>query len=221
MTIHDGVLAGHDVDRRSVLRIGSLGMGGLTLSNLLRLEAQAGTNSSAKRRATSVIVIHMRGGPSQLDTWDMKPNAPVEIRGEFDPISTSVPDLQICELLPMSAAIMHKWSIVRSLRHPPQYGDVSHSRGDQVVFTGHAPGRDDNTNIHPSMGSVAARQLQSRDRSMPAYVMIPRRIPGTARRFGNRLSPSRRRHSRRLPRPRRPTDPSAAVRKADCRTVLR
>lgn len=167
-----------EFDRRSVMRIGSLGLGGLTLSNLLRFEAQ-GAPSPQNRRPTSVIVIHMRGGPSQLDTWDLKPNAPVEIRGEFNPISTTVPDLQICELLPMSAAIMHKWSIVRSLRHPPQYGDVSHSRGDQVVFTGHAPGRDDNTNVHPSMGSVAARQLQSRDRAMPAYVMIPRRIPGT------------------------------------------
>lgn len=179
MTNQDGIIAGHDIDRRSVLRIGTLSMGGLTLSNLLRLEAQGATASAAKRRPTSVIVLHMRGAPSQLDTWDMKPDAPAEIRGEFRPISTSVPDVRICELLPMTAAIMHKWSIVRSLRHPTEYGDVSHSRGDQVVFTGYGPGKDDNTNIHPSMGSVAARQLQSHDRVMPTYVMIPRRIPGT------------------------------------------
>lgn len=178
MTNEDGASGGRGVDRRSVLRVGALGAGGLGFSHLLGLESQ-GAGGAPERRATSVIVLHMRGAPSQLDTWDMKPDAPTEIRGEFEPIPTSVPDLRICELLPMSAAVMHKWSIVRSLGHPRQYGDVSHSRGDQVVFTGHPPGTDDNTNVHPSMGSVAARQLQPLDRAMPAYVMIPRRIPGT------------------------------------------
>ncbi|MFM7072814.1 MAG: DUF1501 domain-containing protein, partial [Planctomycetota bacterium] len=168
-----------EVDRRSVLRIGSLGMGGLTLSNLLRLEALGATESAAKRQPTSVIVIYMSGGPSHIDTLDMKPNAPVEFRGEFKPIATSVPDLQICEWLPMSAAIMHKWSIIRSLQHPPEYGDVGHPRGNHILLTGHAPGPEENTNIRPSVGSVAARELQAKDRSMPAYVMIPKRIPGT------------------------------------------
>jgi len=121
----------------------------------------------------------MRGGPSQLDTWDMKPDAPVEYRGEFKPIPTVVPGIDLCELLPRSAAIMDKWSIVRSLEHPKEYGDVSHSRGDQVVFTGHAPGMNESVNAHPSVGSVVSRQLQDLDRSMLAYVMVPRMIPGT------------------------------------------
>jgi hypothetical protein len=110
----------------------------------------------------------------------MKPDAPAEIRGEFDPIATQVPGIQICELLPRTARIMDKWSIVRSLQHPAQYGDVSHSRGDQVVFTGQAPGVDESQNIHPSVGSIAARQLQHLDPAMPAYVMVPRQLPGTA-----------------------------------------
>ncbi len=150
-------------------------MGGLTLSGLLRAEARG----AASRRATSVILLHMRGGPSQLETWDMKPGAPVEIRGEFSPIPTNVPDIQICELLPQTAAIMDKWSIVRSLQHPKEYGDVSHSRGDQVVFTGYPPGTNAEENVAPSVGSVVARQLQARDPGMLAYVMVPRKIPGT------------------------------------------
>ncbi|MBL8828531.1 MAG: DUF1501 domain-containing protein [Planctomycetaceae bacterium] len=162
-------------DRRGLLRWGALGMGGVSLANVLQAEAQAATS----KRPHSVILLHMRGGPSQLETWDMKPTAPVEIRGEFKPIATSVPGVQICELLPQTAAIMHKWSIVRSLEHPKEYGDVSHSRGDQVVFTGHAPGPNPEENAYPSVGSIVARQLQSHDPAMLAYVMVPRMIPGT------------------------------------------
>jgi hypothetical protein len=177
------------VDRRAAIRCGLLGAGGLVLADLLRSEAQAAP-SAPKKRPTSVIVLHMRGGPSQLETWDMKPDAPVDIRGEFQPIPTSVPGIQLCELLPMTARIMEKWSIVRSLQHPPEYGDVSHSRGDQVVFTGYPPGMNENENLHPSMGSVVARQLQHLDPAMLAYVMIPRMIPGTGSAYlGPKCSP--------------------------------
>ncbi len=167
------------MDRRGILHLGLLGGFGLGLSDLLRHQALAETSSQANKRVNSVIILHMRGGPSQLETWDMKPEAPIEIRGEFKPIPTSVPGIEICELLPQSAAIMHKWSIIRSLQHLPEYGDVSHSRGDQVVFTGHAPGMNESENAHPSMGSVVAKQLQHLDPTMLAYVMVPRMIPGT------------------------------------------
>ena len=167
------------INRRGLLNVGMLSGLGLSLSDVLRSQARAESRNPAARRKNSVIILHMRGGPSQLETWDMKPDAPVEIRGEFKPIPTSVPGLQICELLPQTAAIMHKWSIVRSLQHPPEYGDVSHSRGDQVVFTGHAPGKVENENAHPSMGSIVAKQLQHIDPTMLAYVMVPRMIPGT------------------------------------------
>lgn len=172
-------LCGPRTNRRGVLQFGTLGAGGLMLSHLLRAEAQVSPEPQQQKRKTSVIVLHMRGGPSQLETWDMKPDAPLEIRGEFKPIPTSVPDIQICELLPQTAKIMDKWSIVRSLQHPPEYGDVSHSRGDQVVFTGYGPGVNEGENVHPSMGSVVARQLQHLDPAMLAYVMVPRMIPGT------------------------------------------
>lgn len=170
----DGLVA----DRRGLLKGGFLGMAGLTLSGLLRSQAQAGSAAESKR-GNSVILLHMRGGPSQLETWDMKPEAPIEVRGEFKPIATNVPGIQICELLPTTAAMMDKWSIVRSLEHPKEYGDVSHSRGDQVVFTGNPPGPNENDNVCPSVGSVIARQLQHLDPVMLPYVMVPRKIPGT------------------------------------------
>lgn len=165
-------------DRRSFLKVGMLGSLGLGLDGLLRAQAQAGSAGREASREASVIVLHMRGGPSQLDMWDMKPDAPANIRGEFTPVATSVPGISICELLPQSARIMDQWSIVRSLHHRPEEGDVSHSRGDQVVFTGYSPGANPESNIHPSFGSVVAKQ-SSPQRSLPAYVMVPRMIPGT------------------------------------------
>jgi hypothetical protein len=164
-----------NLDRRGLLKAGMLGTMGLCLSDLLCLQTRAGS----RQRNTSVIMLHMRGGPSQLETFDMKPDAPDDIRGEFQPIPTNVPGIQICELLPQTAKVMDKFSVVRSLRHPAEYGDVSHSRGDQVVFTGYPPGPNAEQNDHPSAGAVVARQLQHQDRQLPAYVMVPRMIPGT------------------------------------------
>ena len=89
------------LDRRSFVKVGMLGSVGLSLRSLLRLQA-ASTGQPAKRDA-SVIILYMRGGPSQIDTWDMKPDAPDGIRGEFNPIATRVPGISICELLPLSA----------------------------------------------------------------------------------------------------------------------
>jgi len=166
------------VDRRSFLRAGMLGAGGLALSDLLRIEAAAkasgGASEAAKSRTqNSVIILWMRGGPSHIDMWDMKPEAPVEYRGEFNPIKTSVPGLQICELMPKCAKIMDKWSIVRSLH------GASHSSGDQLCFTGYEAGPNKDENICPSVGSVVAKQLQHLDPTLPAYVMVPRQVPGT------------------------------------------
>ena len=95
----------------SFSRAGSVGVGGLMLSDLLRAEAAAGTGSSSK----SVINIHLDGGPPQLDTIDMKPHAPREIRGEFLPIQTKLPGFQICELFPKLAAAADRFSFIRSL----------------------------------------------------------------------------------------------------------
>jgi hypothetical protein len=97
--------------RRSFLRIGGAAMGGLALGQLLELEARAGLGNSHK----AIINIYLPGGPSHLDMWDPKPEAPSEIRGEFEAIETSVPGIRICELFPRVAAMMDKFAIIRSL----------------------------------------------------------------------------------------------------------
>src|ERR1043166_345284 len=162
-------------DRRSFLRAGMLGAMGLALPDLLRMEAHAAQQGKATRRASSVIILWMRGGPSQHETWDPKPEAPAEVRGPLGSIPTKVPGIRICELLPKSAAIMNKWSIVRSLHHD----NAGHSAGDQICFTGYPPGSNPDANIAPSCGSIAAKQLQYENPKLPAYVMIPRVVPGT------------------------------------------
>ena len=99
------------MSRRSFLKIGGMAAGGLSLSNLLSLEAQAKTGSSHK----SVINIFLPGGPSHIDSFDLKPYAPIEVRGEFKPISTNVPGIQICELFPKMARMMDKFALIRSI----------------------------------------------------------------------------------------------------------
>ena len=99
------------VDRRSFLKIGGLALGGLSLPELLRAEAANGVGSPHK----AIIMILLPGGPPHLDMTDLKPHAPSEIRGEFRPIQTNVPGIEICEMLPKMAAIMDKLVVVRSL----------------------------------------------------------------------------------------------------------
>ncbi len=99
------------VNRRSFLQIGALGVGGMTLADLLRADASAASGTSKK----SIINIILSGGPSHLDTFDLKPNAPSEIRGEFRPIATNAPGLEITEHLPKLATLGDKFSVVRSI----------------------------------------------------------------------------------------------------------
>jgi len=164
------------LNRRSFVKAGVLGSGGLTLGQLLRSDAQAARNAGAvSRRDKSVIILWMRGGPSHIDMWDPKPDAPSEYRGEFDTIGTSVPGINLTHMLPNSAKLMHKWSIVRSLHHH----DAGHSTGDQLCFTGYNSGPIPDANVHPSCGSIVAEQLGHERPEMPAYVMIPKMDPGT------------------------------------------
>ena len=162
-------------DRRWALKIGALG-GGLSLSGLLRSEADAATRGQQAKSQRNVIILWMRGGPSQHETWDPKPEAPAEYRGAFGAMVTNVSGIQICDLLPKSAAVMDKWSIIRSLHHT----DAGHSAGDQLCFTGYPNEGSPDTNTKPSCGSVVAKQLQHLNPDLPAYVMVPRQVPGTA-----------------------------------------
>lgn len=165
-------------DRRAFLKLGVLGATGLALPELLRLEAQAAETGKPTKRENSVIILWMRGGPSQHDMWDPKPDAPVEIRGEFKPINTNVPGVLLTELQPLTAKMMDKFAIVRSLTHRQEDGNVGHSDADQICFTGYKSGPNPDTNVMPSCGSHAARQLQHLNTALPAYVMIPRLLPG-------------------------------------------
>src|SRR5947209_19526447 len=99
------------LNRREWLTAGALGLGGLTLVDLLRAEAVVGIKSSVK----AIINIHLDGGPPQMDMIDPKPEAPVEIRGEFSPIATAVAGLRVCELMPKVASIADKFAFIRSL----------------------------------------------------------------------------------------------------------
>jgi hypothetical protein len=161
------------LDRRSFVKAGILGSTGLSLAELLRTEAHADQSRTSRR--PSAIILWMRGGPSHIDMWDPKPDAPAEYRGEFGVQSSSVPGILLSDMLPRSARIMHKWSIIRSLHHH----DAGHSTGDQICFTGYNTGPIPDENIYPSCGSIVSRQLGHLTPEMPAYVMIPRMVPGT------------------------------------------
>jgi hypothetical protein len=160
--------------RRSFLAVGVLGASGLSLADLLRIEARASAGTGPTR-PNSVIILWMRGGPSHIDMWDPKPDAPAEYRGEFGVMRTSVPGVLLSDMLPGSARVMHKWSIVRSLHHH----DAGHSSGDQICFTGYPAGPNPDANTMPSCGSIVSRQLGHLSPHLPTYVMIPRMVPGT------------------------------------------
>ncbi len=99
------------ISRRHFLTAGALGVAGLSLADVLRAEAEQNIGSSSK----AIINIHLDGGPPQMDMIDLKPGAPVEVRGEFQPISTRIPGFQICELMPKLANMADKFSFIRSL----------------------------------------------------------------------------------------------------------
>src|SRR5439155_25419754 len=103
------------VSRRNFLKIGALGLGGLTLPQLLRAEAQSGLTPGKSHKA--VIMIFLPGGPAHQDIFDLKPDAPLEARGEFKPIRTNVPGIEICEHLPLCAQVADKYALIRSVTH--------------------------------------------------------------------------------------------------------
>ena len=142
-----------DYNRRSLMKIGSLGIGGLTLPNLLRSEARAAEETGTKKRRKAVILLWLAGGPSHIDMYDLKPDAPAEFRGEFKPISTNVPGIDISEHLPLQSRIMDKISLVRSAFHT----NAGHGMGSQWMLTGYQPTIEVNDNIYVISWSARAR----------------------------------------------------------------
>jgi hypothetical protein len=151
------------VSRRSFLRIGSLGLAGLSLPQLLRAEAQAKETSPQK----SVVMIYLPGGPTQHETFDPKPNAPAEIRGSFDPISTRIPGTQFCELLPKLSQMADKFSVVRTL-----VGMENRHESFQC-YTGRPGGRSEDNEPAggwPSFGSAVSHVLGASRSGVVPYV---------------------------------------------------
>src|SRR5262245_30242577 len=116
------------ISRRKAVQIGALGTCGLTLSALWERRARCEElENSQRKRAKSCIVIFQQGGPSHHDTFDMKPEAPAEIRGEFQPVATSVAGYRICEHLPLTAAQAHRFCVVHAVHHDdPQHNNAGY-----------------------------------------------------------------------------------------------
>ncbi len=167
------------VSRRSFLRVGTAGVfgAGLSLPGLLAAQARA---ARAPKDEVSVIYLFLKGGLSTIDTFDLKPNAPAEIRGEFEPIATNVPGIQICEHLPLVAGQMDKFSLIRSFAH----SNSNHGQADHYMLTGYLPRAGFNSGLSPNNqwpahGAVIARKRGPRlgDSSagaVPPYVCVPK-----------------------------------------------
>ena len=150
--------------RRDVIRVGMLGAAGMTLSNLSQFcqAQQVRVDAPAK----SAIFIELPGGPSHIDTFDLKPKAASEYRGLFNPIKTKVPGIEICEHLPKLAKHTDKFAIIRGVSHTLG----AHPLGQEFIFTGNRP----NPSVkYPGFGSVAARELPTAE-DLPPYVAIPK-----------------------------------------------
>jgi uncharacterized protein (DUF1501 family) len=154
------------VSRRGFLKIGALAAGGMTLPGLLRAESAAGAKATGK----SIINIYLPGGPTHMDTFDLKPDAPKEYRGEFRPINTASPGLDICELMPKLASIGNKFSVIRSVtgirdEHAPTQSDSGWSESDMRRQGG-----------RPGIGSVISKvvgtsQITERG-ALPTFVDV-------------------------------------------------
>jgi hypothetical protein len=147
------------LSRRSFLQVGGLALGGLTLPSLLRAEAAAGRGKSER----SVIMVYLSGGLAHQDTFDLKPNAPKEVRGEFNPIATSVAGIQICELLPRLSRCMDKVAIVRSITGLQDEHSSFQSMTGYNMSTTQREGK-------PHAGSVIAKALGPIDPVVPPFV---------------------------------------------------
>ncbi|MFO0818546.1 MAG: DUF1501 domain-containing protein [Pirellulales bacterium] len=153
--------------RRAFLRAGFLGVAGLTLADLLRGESAGAASVPVGRAKRSVILIWQHGGPSQLDTFDMKPDAPAEYRGPYEPIASSLPGLPVCEKMPYHARIMDKTTVFRGFTH----GNGDHWAAAHWMLTGFLGANgSDRVPRRPSMGAIASHLMGPTRKGAPASV---------------------------------------------------
>src|SRR5262245_15492950 len=144
----------HGISRRDFLKVGALGLGGLTLADVMRLRGNAASGGSK-----AVIMIYLYGGPSHIDRYDMKPDAPAEIRGEVKPFRTNVPGFDVCEHMPMQARIADRLALVRGV----EFDSDAHTA--EWIFRGTFPDVK-----RPVFGSVVSRLRGGGD--LPPYVAL-------------------------------------------------
>lgn len=150
------------ISRRDFLRVGALGLGGLTLADLLRLRAEGKAEAGSK----SIIMVYLPGGPSHIDMYDLKPDAPAEYRGEFSPIRTNVPGMDICELMPLQARIADQFAIVRGLKTQGNHDPTELLTGIPAAASGQI-----GSIRRPAFG-CAVSKLRGSDGPVPPYVSV-------------------------------------------------
>jgi hypothetical protein len=155
-----------------MLRGTVLGFGCFALADLLRMQAVAGTPGADER---SVIIVFQSGGPSHLETWDMKPEAPVEYRGEFSSIVTDLPGYRVGEFMPRLSQMCRKLAILRSTYHDQgEHGQACHT-----VLTGYKPTKGQPGNEFPSAGSIVSKELGPRQSGIPPYIATMTSLPSS------------------------------------------
>lgn len=177
MRLNQKAQATRQTSRRSILQAGSLGLLGLSSADVLRMRTLAAESGTELPKPKAVIYLFLTGGPSQHDTFDMKPDGPAEFKGEFSPIATRTPGLQICEHFPLLAQRSHKWSLVRSLTHK----ENGHDKGTYVMLTGNSTvpptfrSSKPQPNDLPSIAAIAGYAAPARN-EMPSSAILPERI---------------------------------------------
>ena len=157
--------------RRDFLRLGAVGFGGLTLPDLLRLRATAAPAERVREKA--VIFVYLFGGPSHIDMYDLKPDAPVEYRGEFSPIRTNVSGFDICELMPRQARIADKLALIRNMKFNPNFHEPAEILSGFRLPAQNVPA------VRPDFGSVISRLRSGTGRRvLPAYIALDRMAGG-------------------------------------------
>ena len=167
------------ISRRTAIQAGAIGLLGLGINHLRALHAATPSGAATKSRARSCIYVFLSGGLSQLESFDLKPDAPGEIRGEFRPAATRTPGIKISEYLPGLALRSQHWAIVRSLTHRTN----EHTRGHYYMLTGRSadsPGflgdRMPRPSDWPAIAAIAGAAATRRDNNLPPAIVLPERL---------------------------------------------